>query len=155
MLDVGLKAARSASSTNIQHPTSNIQHPPLQVCILWRLLAWPQGHVRLLPIRPVTGEATPSPQLAFDIHGPDLGHFHFEQLLHGLPHLRLIRRAVHLEAKRIFRFLFGHALFGHDRPEDHFMNGHKESASDNFAAAACDNSTLSCFNSSYTVTSRL
>src|SRR5579863_4588382 len=59
------------------------------------------------------------------------------------------------ETQRIFGVLLGYAFFRHDGTEDDIVHRHNESASDSFAAAACDSRTFSCFSSSYTVTSRL
>src|SRR5437867_10430266 len=148
MLAVGCWPKPAPAAEFNHHPTSDIQHPSLNIRILRRLLARFQFHVSLFPVRTVPGELAAPPQLALQVHGPDLGHLHLEQLLHRLADLRLVGRFSHFKTERVLAFLLADSLFGHDRPADHFMNRHKESASDNFDAAACDSSTLSCLSSS-------
>src|SRR5579872_1379698 len=108
-----------------------------------RFLAGLQFYVRFLPIRPKTGELAPPALLAFDVARPDMLHFHFEQLFYRRLHLHFVSVRRNLEAQRALGLFLRHALFGNQRPPDDFMDRHRASASESFAAASCEIRTRS------------
>src|SRR5215469_1831847 len=83
--------------------------------VLRHLLAATQPHVRLLPIRAVAGELSPSPLFARIGRRAYRMHFHLENRLHRFLDFRLGRLWSHLEHQRVLVLLDRETFFGNHR----------------------------------------
>src|SRR4051812_31360488 len=108
----------------------------LDLRVLRHLLACLQADICLLPVRPVTGEATATAKLTKVIDSLHVRHLHTEHLLDRRFDLSLIRVRRDFKTKRACFVLSDNCFFRHDRTANYVVNVHTASASESFRAAA-------------------